>query len=155
MNRIEIATESIKLHEGWREQPYDDRTGVQVTLAPPSMLTIGWGRNLQAKPISQVVGNLMLQEDVAEAERAAFLAWGDAFTWADLSEERAAVIIEMAFQLGALGLRGFENFLDLARVGNWGWAADEMLDSKWAKTDSPNRAAALAGRFRHNRNPFA
>lgn len=151
MNRIELAKESIKLHEGFRGIVYNDRTGDTVRLESPARLTVGYGRNLEAKPLSYAVAELMLAEDVAEAERGAFRVWGsDVFTWADLSEERAAILIEMCFQMGEAGVRGFVKFLEHAKARRHEQAADEMLDSKWAREDSPGRAKELARRWRED-----
>ena len=150
MNRIELAKESIKLHEGFRGAPYNDRTGDTVHLDPPARLTVGYGRNLEAKPLSYAVADLMLAEDVAEAAEGAFRVWGDPFAWADISEERAAVLIEMVFQMGESGVRGFVKFLEHAKAGRHDEAADEMLDSRWARDDSPARARELARRWRED-----
>ena len=150
MTRIELAKESIKLHEGFRGAPYNDRDGKTIHLDPPARLTVGYGRNLEAKPLSYAVADLMLTEDVAEAAEGAFRVWGDAFAWADLSEERAAILIEMCFQLGETGVRKFISFLEYAKARRHDEAATEMLNSKWAREDSPARARELARRWRED-----
>ena len=53
----------------------------------------------------------------------------------------------MAFQLGAHGLQKFEKTLQHVKARNWSGAADEMLDSLWAK-QTPNRANRMAKRIR-------
>lgn len=57
---------------------------------------------------------------------------------------RFAVFLNMSFQMGVDGLLGFKKALLLASVGKYAMAAIEMLDSKWAKIDSPSRAERLA-----------
>lgn len=65
--------------------------------------------------------------------------------WFDqLDEVRQAVLIAMAFQLGIHGLLEFVQFLGAMRDQRWHAAAGEMLDSKWAKKDSPARARRAA-----------
>lgn len=61
-----------------------------------------------------------------------------------LDEVRFAAFLNMAFQMGVDGLLGFKKSLLLASVGKFSQAADEMLDSKWAKEDSPSRAKRVA-----------
>ena len=46
--------------------------------------------------------------------------------------------------MGAEGLLGFRRMLTALAVGNYHGAAKEMLDSKWARSDSPSRAERLA-----------
>jgi lysozyme len=53
---------------------------------------------------------------------------------------RQAVLVEMAYQMGLVGLIAFHNTLTAAQNGNWENAATFMLASKWARTDSPARA---------------
>ena len=50
-----------------------------------------------------------------------------------LSAARQAVLVDMAFNLGAKRLAGFTKTLALIAAGNFAAAADEMLDSAWAK----------------------
>ena len=54
------------------------------------------------------------------------------------------VLLNMAFQIGVYGLGKFKKMIKAVEDSNWKMAADEMLDSKWARKDSPNRANRLA-----------
>jgi len=56
-----------------------------------------------------------------------------------LSTTRQAVLVDMAFNLGHKRLAGFTKTLELIATGNFSAAADEMLDSTWAK-EVPKRA---------------
>ena len=56
-----------------------------------------------------------------------------------LSATRKAVLVDMAFNLGHKRLAGFTKTLALIAAGNFSAAADEMLDSAWAK-EVPKRA---------------
>lgn len=56
------------------------------------------------------------------------------------SDKRKAIHISMAIQLGCDGFSKFGKTLYLMAEEKWDEAADEMLDSKWAKNDSPKRA---------------
>ena len=61
---------------------------------------------------------------------------------------RRAVLIEMSFQLGRKRFAGFALMLAASRAGDHKLAADEMLDSQWAK-QLPTRANTLAQRYRN------
>lgn len=56
------------------------------------------------------------------------------------TEARQAILISMAYQMGVSGLRNFKKFLSAYASENWSAAAEEMMDSKWAKYDSLARA---------------
>jgi len=59
-----------------------------------------------------------------------------------LSDNRQAVLVSMAFQLGRDGLGKFKRFLAAVNRGNFAEAAEEMKDSRWYK-QTPNRAERL------------
>lgn len=57
------------------------------------------------------------------------------------------VMTEMVFQLGWKGCHNFKKMWNALASSNYSRAADEMLDSKWAK-QTPARAEELAGIIR-------
>jgi len=66
------------------------------------------------------------------------------FAWFDrLNAARQAVLIGMAFQMGIHGLLGFEKTLLYVEAGQWSRAADQMLNSLWAR-QTPARARRMA-----------
>ena len=50
--------------------------------------------------------------------------------------------------MGAEGLLGFRRMLTALAVGDYQGAAMEMLDSKWARSDSSSRAERLVRMMR-------
>ena len=54
------------------------------------------------------------------------------------------VILEMAYEMGVSGVLGFGDMLAALSAGDYDKGADEALDSKWARQDSPRRARELA-----------
>jgi lysozyme len=124
--------------EGYRDKPYRCTNG---------KLTIGYGHNLEAKGVSKMVALLMLYEDVqqAELEASPYLA--------ALTPVRQAVVISMIYQMGLDGFKGFKKMLAAIYQGAWVIAAAEMLDSDWARKDSPERAKQLAEMMRTGRWP--
>jgi lysozyme len=123
---------SLIRHEGVRLRPYLDTVG---------KLTIGVGRNLIDRGLSQDEAMLLLDHDIA-------IAVSDTFQlcpWAQtLDGVRQTVLIEMCFNLGAERLLGFEKMLTALRERNYLKAASEMLDSQWARQVG-TRAHTLAG----------
>lgn len=72
-----------------------------------------------------------------------------------LPDDQKSVAMQMAFQMGGNGLGGFTNFL--TELNSPAPRVDElrrhMLDSKWAKTQTPARAIRLANSLRKEEEP--
>jgi len=81
-----------------------------------------------------------IKEKAAELDRR--LPW-----WRTLSDNRQRVLANMAFQLGVSGLLGFKKALAAIRAGEYVNARLHLLDSDWARHDSPKRARRLADRM--------
>ena len=68
--------------------------------------------------------------------------------WFDrLDVARQGVLLNMAFQMGVSGLLGFKNTLAMIERGDYGAAAEGMLNSLWAR-QTPNRAKRLSEQMR-------
>lgn len=125
---------SIKKHEGFRRHGYRDSKGI---------LTIGYGRNLEAIGISETEADIMLNDDIvnATAELYQFLPWTQ-----QLDDARKAVLIEMTFNMGIEKLLTFnvgpDCFLAKVKEGKWEEAEQHGLNSLWAK-EVGNRADDL------------
>lgn len=138
--------QQLKSHEGLRLKPYKCTSGYW---------TIGYGRNLEAKGLSQqeqndllgcdmgtelVIRHLqrypltehqaeeLLLNDVASVE-SQVLRHCDV---AGMNDARLAVLINMAFNMGINGLLQFRRLFAAIRQHHWDDAASEMLDSRWA-----------------------
>jgi len=76
------------------------------------------------------------------------IAEARAFLWfEELSDARKAVIVNMMFNLGLRKFKGFKRMIAALERGDYEAAADEMLDSKWARQVGP-RAVRLAQQMR-------
>lgn len=64
--------------------------------------------------------------------------------WRQLSDLRQDVLVQMAFQMGVDGVKGFPHALMAMRCGAYREAKAHMLDSDWARTQTPARAKRLA-----------
>ncbi len=134
MDRTRLKVQLVK-HEGLRLKPYRD---------PVGKLTIGVGRNLDDTGLRSDEVQLMLDNDIAEVEESLALALP---FWSQLDDARQRVLTNMAFNLGTLGLLKFKRTLAHVAAGEYHAAADEMLNSTWAKQVG-NRALELSAMMR-------
>ena len=125
----------LRRDEGVRLKPYHCTAG---------KLTIGVGRNLDDRGITQTEADYLLANDIAEvtAQLLEQLPWA-----ARLDEARRGALLNMAFNLGIAGLLGFKNTLKLIEAGKYEAAEMNMLRSKWATQVGP-RATRLALQIR-------
>ena len=119
MNRIKAQ---LVRHEGLRLKPYRCTAG---------KLTIGIGRNLEDRGISQKEAYAMLERDILDFEQQLLNEIPDVYN--GLDEVRQSVLLNMCFNLGLKGLLEFKNTLAFIGAGDWERAANGMLTSKWAK----------------------
>ena len=112
--------DQILRDEGCRLRPYKDSEG---------LLTIGVGRCLDRKGISQTEADFLLGNDILEYTAAVNSNIPCAIR---LDEARRGVLINMAFNLGIAGLMKFRKMLAAVEAGEWDRAAAEMMDSRWA-----------------------
>ena len=125
----------LKREEGVVKHAYQDSKGYW---------TIGVGRLIDKKKgggLSLEEIDYLLQNDVDKVAQQV----NEKLPWVkNLTSNRKAVLYAMAFQMGINGLLGFKNTLKMIEQGNYEGAAKGMLNSKWAKTDSPARAKRTA-----------
>lgn len=127
----DTCREWLKLEENFRGFPYPDSKGIT---------TIGYGRNLRDNPLTKAEGLFLMQTDERRAAETVLRI----APWAvRLDDVRWSVLVAMAFQMGNR-LRTFKQTLAEVECGNYAGAARRMLQSKWAKLDSPERAKRAA-----------
>ena len=134
----------IRAHEGIIMEVYSDSLGLK---------TLGIGHLLTSKDnfeegvtYPMEVINKLFEEDYS-------IAFNDAH---DLIEDKdipydpmvESVLIEMAFQLGLPRLKKFIKFIEGLQEEDYKKAADEMIDSRWAK-QTPARAYELSTLIRN------
>ncbi len=103
-------------------------------------VTIGVGRNLEDNGLSHEEVMFLLNNDL---ERCADEVEKNLPWFPHLKDQRAAVIINMTFNLGITRLLQFKRMLAAVEKGDYLTASKEMLDSKWAR-QVPKRAERLA-----------
>lgn len=143
--------ERIKLAEGpgpmkaGRHMAYRDSLGV---------LTIGFGFNLEAgctpkwlviaDGITRAQANALLDLKLAESLRdARTFAWFESLT-----PTRQDAIVEMLYQLGLSRFRGFGRMIAALKAHDYERASLEILNSVWAKVQTPSRAQRIAAAIR-------
>jgi lysozyme len=133
---IKKAKDLIRKHEGLRLKPY---------ICPAGKVTIGYGRNIQDKGISKVEAELMLNNDVNECVLDLERIFGtDEFD--TYSESLQTALIDMRFQLGYYGFRGFKKMILAVKGYDLEKARAEAKDSEWYK-QVPDRAKRVIGMF--------
>lgn len=113
--------------------------------------TIGIGRLIDKRKgggISKEESSYLFANDLANKTREV----EQALPWVkNLDDARRGVLINMAFQMGTKGLLGFENTLAMVERGDYNAAASGMLNSLWAREQTPERAKRLSDQMRDGR----
>lgn len=117
-----IAVKSLMGHEGFRESIYE---------CTAQKMTIGYGFNLETEKMPVDVAMLWLEILVKEINKN---LESKLSCYNDLTENRKAVLINMAYNLGLQGLFNFKNTLDFIDKGKYKEASVEMLVSSKDRT---------------------
>lgn len=153
----ETLDQRIKRHEGFESKVYKDTNGI---------LTIGYGFNLNRKDASKMLENVGAnydkivngKEELSESQ-AHLLYLSDRpnmDNWARFCvknydshpEDVRDVIVEMVYNCGATGFKGFKKTISALEKYDYKTAADEMVRSKWYK-QTGNRAKELVNKVRN------
>ena len=125
--------ERIGVNEGFRSKPYQCSEGVWTIGHGLTWITEEESLSILSGRISEL--HLKLSKD---------LDWYDR-----MPPEVKGVIIEMCYQIGYAGVMKFKKMITNMQDINWKGAAEEMLDSLWAK-QTPERANRLADIIREH-----
>lgn len=131
----------IDKHEGRVAVVYDDATGKAIR--PGSKVvghpTIGPGIALDVAPLTEAEMDYLRDNRIALAQTHLIRLFGKTFTGA--SDARQAALIDMRYTLGAGGFLAFHDLMSAVNRGDWKAAAAAALDSAWARSQAPARAA--------------
>ena len=134
---LDKVKERIKTHEGFVNYVYKDTLGKR---------TVGYGHLCtddenweDGKCYDNSYLNDVFEIDFMEATKQAEELIGNLV----LENKANEIILEMVFQLGKTGVSKFKKMWEALSGQEYNKAADEMLDSKWAK-QTKNRAESLA-----------
>ena len=142
----------ITENEGYREGVYDCSLGFKTCGIGFALKDLEISPELAYKIIKWQIDEGIIriskehsQEKVAELLGDLHLKWGKNLDfYDDLPPMIQGILIEMSFQLGFAGTNLFRKMLGAMKVKDWKEASNQMLDSKWARSDSPQRAKRLA-----------
>ena len=143
---VGILEKMLMRDEGYREEPYLDHKGNP---------TGGFGQRTPSLVMPEHefssneeywVSRFLDKIEEVEGQR-------KSLDIQNLNKPRQAVISSMIYQMGFKGFKGFKETIRALRMGNYSKAADEMLDSDWARYDSPTRARRAARVMRLGRFP--
>lgn len=146
---IELAIEEINhmnvlkiiaFEEGFMSKPY---------LCSEGFVTIGLGTKLHKSKdmnpedfpirVSRKIAEEWLSTEVDIKHKKLSSKFGYSITYGGLDHDRRAIILSMAYQMGTAGVLRFKKMWMHLSVGAYYSAAEEMLDSKWAR-QTPERA---------------
>lgn len=130
-----LLRDQLSRHEDRRRFVYDDLTSKPIgecTFVRGNP-TVGVGRNLAAKGLSEDEIDYLLDNDINDA-----IAEAQSFTWFNsLDPVRQAVIVELCFNMGKKKLQTFVLLLSAIAEHRWPAAADELGRSKWQQQVDP------------------
>tara|TARA_R100001463_G_scaffold50667_2_gene101130 strand:+ start:2888 stop:3316 length:429 start_codon:yes stop_codon:yes gene_type:complete len=127
--------EMIARHEGYEPRVYKCTNGYD---------TIGYGFAIKDLYMDEETANLILDKKIRGllARIEGDDDWGCWFF--DKPDMIQDVLVDMIFQIGYAGVKKFKKTIQYIKDDNFLMASEEMLDSKWARSDSPNRAKELS-----------
>ena len=129
---METLEEMLIRHEGLKFKPY---------LCSAGKLTIGIGRNLDSKGITKQEAMYMFYNDIEECERDLINRVFQGIFF-DFPKTIQNVLLNMRFQLGQDGFRGFRKMIAAFKKKDYEKAISEMIDSQWYN-QTTNRANDL------------
>ena len=135
MKNLNSLKEQIAKHEGYEPKVYKCTNGYD---------TIGYGFAIKDLYMDKEVADLILDQKINKLLKriSADEDWGDWFL--EKPQAIQEVLINMIYQIGFSGVKRFRKTIQYIKDDNFLMASEEMLDSKWAKSDSPNRAKELS-----------
>lgn len=126
-----LAKQMLKRHEGLKLTVYD---------CPAGKKTIGYGRNLEDRGITEQEAEQLLDNDIQEIEQQLRNSFD---FYMGLTDTRKAVLIDLTFNIGLAGVKGFKKMLNALDKQDYVEAKNQLIDSRYAN-QVPSRAEELA-----------
>lgn len=137
----DLLVAQLKKHEGTgpmkngRFMPYKDSKGI---------LSIGWGRNLQANGVRDSEAQIMLSNDLDDAIQQCFAV----FPWyRNLDTVRQAVVAELMFNMGWGTFSQFVNTLKALSERDFARAVMGLRQSQWYQQVHKERREKLTSQL--------
>ena len=129
--------DDIKKHEGFSSVVYKCTAGYD---------TIGYGKRVKYLKVTQEQSEEWLKEDLDHLK----YVLADKYKWfLPAPQEVKDIVMNMNYQLGVTAFSKFKKTIKYIKVKDYKSASTEMLDSKWARDDTPRRAKELSDRMKN------
>ena len=129
--------DDIKKHEGFSPVVYQCTAGYD---------TIGYGQRVKYLKVTQEQAEEWLLEELQNLK----YILADKYDWfLPAPQEAQDIVMNMNYQLGVTAFSKFKKTIKYIKVKDYKSASTEMLDSKWARDDTPRRAKELSDRMKH------
>lgn len=111
--------------------------------------SIGYGRNMSARGLTQAEALYLLQNDIktCQGDLDVHLRW-----WRLLNAPRQAAMLSFCYNLGIHGLKAFKIAVKHMEAGRYKDAATNFLDSRWARQVG-KRAKRITYLIEHGKAP--
>ena len=127
--------DDIKKHEGFSPVVYQCTAGYD---------TIGYGQRVKYLKVTQEQAEEWLLEELQNLK----YILADKYDWfLSAPQEVKDVVMNMNYQLGVSAFSKFKKTIKYIANKDYQMASVEMLDSKWARDDTPRRAKELSDRI--------
>ena len=124
--------DKIKEHEGFRSTVYQCTAGYD---------TVGFGFAIKDLELDLDIAEEILKRKLDKLIKRVH----NRFSWvSNAPEPIQEVVYNMCYQMGVSGFSKFKKTIQYLADSQYDKASREMLDSKWARSDSPNRAIELS-----------
>ena len=127
--------DDIKKHKGFSSVVYKCTAGYD---------TIGYGKRIKYLQVTEEQATEWLEEDL---ENLKYTLSGKYDWFLPAPQEVRDVVMNMNYQLGVSAFSKFKKTIKYIANKDYQMASVEMLDSKWARDDTPRRAKELSDRI--------
>ena len=127
--------DDIKKHEGFSSVVYKCTAGYD---------TIGYGKRIKYLQVTEEQSTEWLEEDL---ENLKYTLSGKYDWFLPAPQEVRNIVMNMNYQLGVSAFSKFKKTIKYISDKDYQMASAEMLDSKWARDDTPRRAKELSDRM--------
>ena len=136
MKDLDNLKEMIIRHEGHKARVYK---------CPNGFDTIGYGFAIKDLFFDKETSDFVLDKKIRGILGRISADENDWDTWFwDKPQGVKEILINMIYQMGFSGVKKFKKTIQYIKKDKLLLAGEEMLDSKWARSDSPNRAKELS-----------
>ena len=127
--------DDIKEHEGFSSVVYKCTAGYD---------TIGYGKRIKYLQVTEEQATEWLEEDLENLK----YTLSTRYSWfLSAPQEVNDIVMNMNYQLGVSAFSKFKKTIKYIANKDYQMASVEMLDSKWARDDTPRRAKELSDRM--------